>query len=404
MDSDITQSIRSVLGFEASAFTNGTEIVISYSGTDPNNAGFFSEDMQTNFALVNGNWSPQLLQAAEYYLQIKAANPGATITITGHSLGGGLAALIGVFFGVQAVTFDQAPFAHSARVLSDNASLLMTRLTAAVDGNGAPLYSDNQLAGLASYLLERTPDNPIPRSSLVSTVLVAGEVLDASLIGTIYSRIGDAAEALSYEGGPSATDLHSQSLLTAFLQSTEAPGAGEPLNEISKSLVGLLGLFFDSTLYAYNTGVSNATHTNFLDHLVRNQAGGIGGIPAGGNGMLTGFTVDLSLIAAAPESLSRKGQDGISAQAIEWYYWQGKNYSGQQFIQAAGGLLQYATATASGLTGAEDRATVYVKSWLDEASEAHGTAGIGTRYDEWNLAVTMRWRSQSRLRSEGVSR
>jgi putative lipase involved disintegration of autophagic bodies len=29
------------------------------------------------------------------------------------SLGGGLAALMGVFFGQQAVTFDQAPFANS---------------------------------------------------------------------------------------------------------------------------------------------------------------------------------------------------------------------------------------------------------------------------------------------------
>ena len=51
-------------GFEAVAFQKGSEIVISYSGTDPNNAGLFSEDMQTNGWLLNGDWATQLQQAA----------------------------------------------------------------------------------------------------------------------------------------------------------------------------------------------------------------------------------------------------------------------------------------------------------------------------------------------------
>jgi Lipase (class 3) len=91
-------------GFEATTFGNGidiahsTEIVISFAGTDPNNSNLFtSPDGKANAALAAGNWSEQLLQAAEYYLQIKAVNPNATITLTGHSLGGGLAALVGVF-------------------------------------------------------------------------------------------------------------------------------------------------------------------------------------------------------------------------------------------------------------------------------------------------------------------
>lgn len=144
-------------GFEATAFQNGNEIVISYSGTDPNNSGLFSPDGKTNVALNAGTWADQLLQAAEYYLQIKAANPGANITLTGHSLGGGLAALVGVFFGVQTTTFDQAPFAQSALDINgNNAAQLRANLAAKLDTSGARLYDDATLSGLTQYLQLRS--------------------------------------------------------------------------------------------------------------------------------------------------------------------------------------------------------------------------------------------------------
>ena len=72
-------------GFEASAFTNGTEIVISFAGT-----GGDGDWTNGNIPLASGYLSDQLKQAADYYLQIKALNPNATISFTGHSLGGGL--------------------------------------------------------------------------------------------------------------------------------------------------------------------------------------------------------------------------------------------------------------------------------------------------------------------------
>jgi len=103
-------------GFEAATFTNGTEIVISYAGTGPG----LNVDWVADCALALGAWSDQLGEAAAYYLQVKAANTinGITpnITFTGHSLGGGLAALMSVFFGGTSMTFDQAPFAASATI------------------------------------------------------------------------------------------------------------------------------------------------------------------------------------------------------------------------------------------------------------------------------------------------
>src|ERR1035438_10371981 len=105
-------------GFEAISFINGTsiatstDIVISFAGTDFSQPG--TDFLHGNIPLALGRVSDQLKQAADYYLQVKALNPGATITLTGHSLGGGIAALIGVFFGQTTFTFDQAPFALTA--------------------------------------------------------------------------------------------------------------------------------------------------------------------------------------------------------------------------------------------------------------------------------------------------
>jgi len=100
---------------EGKTLLNSPEIVISFSGTDPNNSGMLnSPDGRTNSALANGKWSDQLLQAAKYYLDIKTANPNAVITFTGHSLGSGLAALMAVFFGIRA-TSSRASLCRACR-------------------------------------------------------------------------------------------------------------------------------------------------------------------------------------------------------------------------------------------------------------------------------------------------
>ena len=150
----------------------GNEIVISFAGTD----GLFSVDNFANFGLATGFGSAQLNDAAAYYLQVRQANPNAIITFTGHSLGGGLAALMGVFFGQQAVTFDQAPLAKSAEwnlLHADVAANLKTYLL-------AQGYSEADLSALTNFLQLRDTNGGIPNSNLVTTTRVTGELASSA--------------------------------------------------------------------------------------------------------------------------------------------------------------------------------------------------------------------------------
>ena len=61
-------------GFEAISFVKGTDIVISYAGTYEKD---ITGDIFADIGLATGVGSDQLLQAAEYYLQVKAENSNA---------------------------------------------------------------------------------------------------------------------------------------------------------------------------------------------------------------------------------------------------------------------------------------------------------------------------------------
>ena len=99
-------------GFNARAYRNGTDIVIAYEGTDTDNAWKTVQDFMLGNTAGAG-FSPQLIQAALFYEQVKAQY-GSNITFTGHSLGGGLASVMGVWFGKSATTFAPAPFGLAA--------------------------------------------------------------------------------------------------------------------------------------------------------------------------------------------------------------------------------------------------------------------------------------------------
>ncbi len=367
-------------GFEAISFTNGTEIVISFAGTYDVSAG----DWAANFGLALGFGSDQLLQAAEYYLQVKAANPDATITLTGHSLGGGLAALVGVFFGVEAHTFDQAPFANSAQdasvsntgniynaVTPDVAENLRDNLASQVDENGNRLYSDASLSELTLFLQLREADGGIPNANLVTNIRVQGEFVSSVL--AVYDRIGSTPETIfnSSDGVSPFDELHAQSLLVAFLQSEQTAAIGEALNNVTFKLPDLLAMIFDESFFAYSTDRDNTRSVNFLEHLVRHEAGvpadpitGSAAITA--DAMVTRFTADLWQIA----------QDGgltltddniahaLTAFAMQMYYENTAAFdpNKQLFTGISGGIQFDRTDVAATLTAAKGNA--YLQNYI----------------------------------------
>jgi Ca2+-binding RTX toxin-like protein len=260
-------------GFEAVSFTNGTEIVISYAGTGPG-----LSDWDANSGLALGFGSDQLRQAALYYLEVKAANPGATISFTGHSLGGGLAALMGVMFDEQAVTFDQAPFANSA------STTIRDDLVTYLHEQG---YSDSQLAALAPELLSYGGYGT--RTGNVTGYFVQGEALQYVPFSTLGTQtiLTQNSTGLDLITGP--INLHSQALLTAFLEN-------DAFRAITFKLPELLKMVFDEALYARDPSRKLNPERNFLEHLIRHQTGNAPGV-ATADQMLDRFTSDLQKIA-----------------------------------------------------------------------------------------------------------
>jgi hypothetical protein len=249
-------------GFEAVTFINGSdiasssEIVIAYTGTDQ-----FADWTSTNMPLAFGQPSDQLHQAALYYLQIKADNSDAVISFTGHSLGGGLAALMGVLFDEQAITFDQAPFAAAATtfIRDDLVAWL-------INEQG---YDQTRLQELAPELF--TYEGGGDRVGNVSGYYVEGEALHLPPI-SLFSTLG-ATAPLSHGSYFGPVDLHSQALLTAFLENQD-------FESITTKLPDLLKMLFDKNLFAQDTD-PRTNKENLLDRLIRHESGNATGVTVG---------------------------------------------------------------------------------------------------------------------------
>ena len=371
-------------GFSAKVYQSQSgEIVISYGGTEFGGSvsGLITDFVAGNFPLAVGKNAEQALAAARLYQLVKADIAGGKIagagdiTFAGHSLGGGLASLMAVWFDRPAYVFAPAPFQMSADV--SQILLLATSKPALYQVKGL-LAQDGPLdPALNEY-------DPIVdfagRESRVQSFGVAGEVVGLIPLPRIEaSRLElfqGASWGISYAITKHSIDLHVAGLLS------------ESFENASSALPTALPRIFDGTLYGYGPmGVEQ----DFLLKLIRNQVGVVDIAP---NGMLTHFAADLQKLGTNIAGLNQAAQDALTAQGIEWYYWQGTDYAGQEFFTQTGELLQYTTATGAGLQGAQNKALSYVNPWLDsyltQSAVQNSSLTPGrpdyASFEQWNVA------------------
>ncbi|MHA7777189.1 putative Ig domain-containing protein [Roseibium sp. M-1] len=161
-----TESID--VGFDASVYDVGGEIVISFRGTDFAGGGQLLDDMVHGWLFGAGVFSAsQIKSAIDFYNSVVDLYPHANITLTGHSLGGGLAGFIGAIFGEKAVIFDNEPFEAAAQSLYLHAD------------STPPLGSENYEQVQQLRNLVYGGESPLPiDTSKISGVAIEGELLE----------------------------------------------------------------------------------------------------------------------------------------------------------------------------------------------------------------------------------
>jgi hypothetical protein len=362
-------------GFEAVSFRKGNQIVISFAGTDPDDV---SGDKVTCFNLGTGLFeSTQLKQAAEYYLKLKQKpeNANATFTFTGHSLGGGLAALLSVFFNVQAVTFDEAPFRASAKGSVRDA--IKEYLTTPQDGNPAA-FDSTTLQSLAPDFFTFTEENLAQRTGNIRGKYVEGEFLEEDWPYSSLSRIGNPECMPLVARGAAGKALHAQALLTAFLAN---PG----FQVVASKLKDLAAQIFDKNLYCFDT---NLNTENFIDRLIRYE---FGNAPeATDTDMLKRFTEDLGKIAKdGGLSLTDDNmKKTLTAFAMQMYYFDetdkaaNKHLFNEEGITENGGLhfkMSDVAPTLDQAKGYNFYFDNYLNTWKPEEKEQAKAVLEGTK-------------------------
>lgn len=107
-------------GFQATAYINETskEVVIAYTGTND-----IKDWKENNFKIAMDNIPSQFNYADDFYNLITKKHDGYKITVTGHSLGGAYAQLIGAKYDVDTVTFNAPGVAHLLPLISSDFNL-----------------------------------------------------------------------------------------------------------------------------------------------------------------------------------------------------------------------------------------------------------------------------------------
>ncbi len=411
--------INGTSGFEASAFEYGGKIIIAFAGTNTNQL----TDLAADGLLGLGFTHPQLLQAAEFYQAIKnsADYAGREIVFTGHSLGGGLAAAMGVFFNRQAVTFDPAPFrlAVSRANADEVAAYLATThpewpadadLTSYATVEGAVGLHAPTLTGIIAAAV--VPFNlrlalsvatlPFPITirgeSNVKAFSVTGEFLTngyngfaASDLNTLRIQSGSTPEPITINPAGARLglfDLHSMALLTAAVKDSR-------LATIVHSDPRLAEALFDKLIYAR---AGSAASTDFLVNLIKEEFNS--GTGVAGTGFVAKFVDDLERVklsiggSTAMDGLHK----AISVAALDYYYVKDAA-SATQLFSAGGSAIHFrlddiepfSNATTSTLRSPDLLANAV---WSLDAANGDLAESLARTAEAWHVqsgASAMNW-------------
>ena len=255
---------------------------------------------------------------------VVAQYPTAPITLTGHSLGGGLASLLATYFDLPAVVFDPAPFGAAAAGLYYNSLTGWMPSTAVSQQyygefqqyltDTFPVGGTSSAAAVALSNLRRSffdftdgVESYEQRRSNTSGHFLRGEGLEP--FRAIFPMASGTLTPVE-TGATLLTDsvaLHGMPLLLAMMSSPS-------LQVASARLPTLLPQIMDEDLYAYD---DHSQQVNFINRLLAQQLGASGGT---GSVALDRFAQDV-LKLGVDGSTRLPGVDrALIAATMEYYY------------------------------------------------------------------------------------
>lgn len=377
-----------VSGFSAGAYRNGdgSEIVISFTGSN--------EKLVADFGLANipagvGLSSAQITQAAAFALDIMAANPGAKITFTGHSLGGGLASVMAVFFDKAATIFDPAPFQLTA--VNPVVFGYLQAYLALNDYNNSAF--NDYTSSLGTLFSER--------EAKVTSYYLSGEILEplraaVPVIAGMETHIPVGAQSILDTAWPNKlfaakVTLHSMTLLNDMLLSPQFALAVQGQSQAVE-------VFTDETLYASDP--QKSSKPDFLNRMLIEQVGDpVNGAAA--NGILDALGADMMRVHQPGEI-----DKGILATLAEYYYYQ-RGATPLPFIEAIGAGISLDLSRIAGESNGEgqQRLRQQLHGWLDASGERwvalEGINRVTLQQDAGALNVDMQGDGKSDLVTGG---
>lgn len=141
ISSAIDKARRSTEGFKATAFhqPDHRTYILAFAGTEPQAADIVA-DIQGSFSINEPQNKTVIYTVKEIAESIRRNDPGAKIILTGHSLGGRLASIPAIIFGLDAVVFNPANIPidlhkHllSSPQLAENAETHLLRIHSSAD-------------------------------------------------------------------------------------------------------------------------------------------------------------------------------------------------------------------------------------------------------------------------------